>query len=79
MKNKLFSAIILAALICAGSYFLFFQKKPVFVPYRTFYSEVSDGKISEATISSDKINFKYNRFFHRKPGFPAPETISSIK
>ena len=60
MKNKLFSAIILAALICAGSYFLFFQKKPAFVPYRTFYSEVSDGKISEATISSDKINFKYN-------------------
>lgn len=60
MKNKLFSAIILAALICAGSYFLFFQKKPAFVPYRTFYSKVSDGKISEATISSDKINFKYN-------------------
>lgn len=60
MKNKLFSAIILAALICAGSYFLFFQKEPAFVPYRTFYSEVSDGKISEATISSDKINFKYN-------------------
>lgn len=60
MKNKLFSAIILAALICAGSYFLFFQKKPAFVPYRTFYSEVLDGKISEATISSDKINFKYN-------------------
>lgn len=60
MKNKLFSAIILVALICAGSYFLFFQKEPAFVPYRTFYSEVSDGKISEATIYSDKINFKYN-------------------
>lgn len=60
MKNKLFSAIILAALICAGSYFLFFQKKTAFVPYRTFYSEVSDEKISEATIYSDKINFKYN-------------------
>ena len=58
-KNRFFLGLIFAAILACGAYFLFFEKKPVSVPYKTFYNEVSEGKISEATIFPDKINFKY--------------------
>lgn len=73
-KNKIFFALIFAAVLGCGAYFLFFKKTPASVPYKTFYNEVSEGKISEATIFPDKINFKYaggeNVFLTENPESP---------
>lgn len=73
-KNKVFLALIFTAALGCGAYFLFFQKTSASVPYKTFYNEVSEGKISEATIFPDKINFKYaggeSIFFTENPNSP---------
>lgn len=58
-KRKFIFIIAAAAVLAAGAYFLFSEQKPVSVSYKNFYAEAAEGKISEATIFPDKINFKY--------------------
>lgn len=59
-KNKIIFAIILIFALCAGAYFLFFENKSESVPFKTFYEEAGEGKIAEATILPDKIDFTYS-------------------
>lgn len=58
-KNRLFILIILI-LSLAGALFYFFENdRAEKISYRTFYEEMSEGKISSVTISPDWITFTY--------------------
>lgn len=73
-KNRLLIIFILICSLAAGLYFTFGQKKAEPVSYKTFYDEVSAGKIAEANLSPSKITFKYNggqsEFQTENPGSP---------
>lgn len=59
-KNKFIPLIILISAIFCGAYFIFFEKQSSSVPFKTFYEEAAEGKISEATILPDRISFTYS-------------------
>lgn len=61
MKKKNLIIIFTAALIAAcGAYFYFSDKKAELIPYSTFYSDVTEKKISKAVIGTNRITFTYN-------------------
>lgn len=51
---------VFATLSAGGTYFYFSGKNIESVPFKTFYNDVAENKISRATINSDKIRFTYN-------------------
>lgn len=61
MKKKNLIIIFTAALIAAcGAYFYFSDKEAELIPYSTFYSDVTEKKISKAVIGTNRITFTYN-------------------
>lgn len=60
MKKNILLPVLLIAGTAAFLCWPHFSKKADFVPYKTFYTEVSENKISSADLGKGKIIFTYN-------------------
>ena len=58
-QKRIILIFALAAAAVAAGIFYYSSPKTKNVPYRTFYSEVAEGKIETAEISADKIVFTF--------------------
>jgi cell division protease FtsH len=72
-KNRMILIAAFAGLAAVGAYF-YFTKNIEHVPFKTFYNDAAENKISMVTISSDKIRFTYcggsTEFQTENPGSP---------
>ena len=58
-QKRIILIFALAAAAVAAGFFYYSSPETKTVPYRTFYSEVAEGKIETAEITADKIIFTY--------------------
>ena len=58
-QKRIILIFALAAAAVTSGFFYYSSPKTKAVPYRTFYSEVAEGKIETAEISEDKIIFTF--------------------